>query len=67
MYAIVETNDNGVNCVTAVPKRWIIGNILYWPNTIVVLADRQKPKDPVVGVWSEHAFVMLKDNISNFR
>lgn len=63
-YAVVETEENEKVCVTGTPKRWIINDVLYWPNTLIV--DRENPKDPVKGVWSEHSFVMLKDNLSNF-
>lgn len=63
-YAVVETEEHGQICVTSVPKRWIIGNVLYWPNTFI--ADRRNPKHPVKGAWSEYSFVMLKDNIGKF-
>lgn len=63
LYAVVQTKENEAPCVTAVPKRWIIDNVLYWPKTMKI--DRQNPKDPQIGIWSEHSFVMLKDNLSN--
>lgn len=63
-YAVVETVEDGIQCVTRTPKRWIINDILYWPNTTNI--DRSNPKDPVKGEWLEFSFVMLKDDLSKF-
>lgn len=60
-YAIVETVESGKKCVTAVPKIWIINNILYWPKTSVI--DRRNPIEPDVNEWTQFTFIIIKDSI----
>lgn len=64
LYAVVETLENNKPCVTAVPKRWIIGKTLFWPNTIKI--DRKNPTDPIIDTWMKLSFKILKDNIGKF-
>ena len=60
MYAIVETLEHFEMCVTAAPKLWIEGFILFWPNSLVV--DRKRPAVPDKRTWRQIKIInILKD------
>lgn len=64
MFCVVETTDDGVLCVAAVPKKWIEIDVLAWPPRSVFRRTQpvEKQLEPEK-CWARNAFKILKDNI----
>lgn len=65
MYLVVETVENGKKFSSAVPNKWVVNNILYWPNLLkgAELINAKKMKYDKGPDWLELPCRILYRNI----
>lgn len=64
MFCIVETLENGLKLISAVPKNWVTeGNILLWPNKRSEWLNGRKNCIPPGYNWQKIDCRVLLDNI----
>lgn len=65
MYCTVETIENGSRHCMAVPKTWVINNILYYPKTMSEIISARKIESKPEANWNLMECKILSDNIGN--
>lgn len=63
MYCIVETVENGAVLCTAVPKSWVNGTVLLWPNSYAEMKKKRRTCEKPAKSWSVQECKVIKNNI----
>lgn len=65
MYCTVETIEDGIRQCMAVPKTWVINNVLYYPKTKSELISARKIRSKPEANWNLMECKVLSNNIGN--